>query len=88
MEVSSVLFTVVPTHPLVAWGWAELLHGDEKRYENLREVRDEIQKETNRIAGVNKVGSTHMQTLLVWLLSETTMCVNIGGEVCVCELKL
>ena len=49
---------VVLTPPPLAWGWAELLHEEEKTYENLREVRAEIQKETNRIAGVNKVRST------------------------------
>ena len=49
---------VLLTHPLVAWGWAELLHDGERRYENLSDVRAEIQRETDRIAGVNKARRT------------------------------
>lgn len=52
-------------HPLVAWGWAELLHQEEKTYENLKEVRTEIQRETNRVAGINKVRSFFASSLFL-----------------------
>lgn len=53
-----VVVCVLLTPPLVAWGWAELLHDGERRYENLNDVRAEIQRETDRIAGVNKARRT------------------------------
>lgn len=62
------------THPLVAWGWAELLHEEEKTYENLKEVRAEVQRETNRVAGINKARST---SLLVCSCVCSCVCVRV-----------
>ena len=53
--ISIILFTL--TEMVTAEEWAKFLHTKDKIYTDFDEVRQEIERETERLSGTNKVSS-------------------------------